>query len=74
MLLRGDAFRSFFLILLAAATVTGFYYNKLKKEYVIVLLAFLFIADMWFVDKRYLNSDSFVRKEAKAKMIGADRC
>ena len=68
MLLRGDAFRSLLLILLAAAALTGFYYNKLKKEYVIVLLAILFLADMWFVDKRYLNSDKFVRKEAKAKM------
>jgi len=68
MLLRGDALRSFFMILLAAATLAGFHYNKLKKEYVIALLAFLFVADMWFVDKRYLNSDKFVRKEAKAKM------
>lgn len=69
MLLRGDALRSFFLILLAAATVAGFYYNKLKKEYVIILLALLFVADGWFVDKRYLNADSFVRKEGKVKMV-----
>lgn len=69
MLLRGDALRSFFLILLAAAALTGFYYNKLKKEYIIALLALLFLADMWFVDKRYLNADKFVRKEAKAKML-----
>jgi hypothetical protein len=68
MLLRGDALRSFFLILLAAATITAFYYNKLKKEHVIALLALLLLVDMWFVDKRYLNSDKFVRKEAKAKM------
>jgi hypothetical protein len=68
MLLRGDALRSFFLILLAAAALAGFYYNKLKKEYLIGLLAVLFLADMWFVDKRYLNSDKFVRKEAKARM------
>jgi hypothetical protein len=68
MLLRGDAFRSLILILLAAASLTAFYFNKLKKEYVIVLLALLFLVDMWFVDKRYLNSDKFVRKEAKAKM------
>ena len=68
MLLRGDALRSFLLILLGAAALAGFYYNKIKKEYVIALLAFLFVADMWFVDKRYLNSDKFVRKEAKARM------
>ena len=68
MLLRGDSLRSFFLILLAAATITGFYYNKLKKMHVIILLALLMLIDMWFVDKRYLNSDKFVRKEAKAKL------
>jgi hypothetical protein len=68
MLLKVDALRSFFLILLAAATLTSFYYNKLKKEYIIAMLALLFLADMWFVDKRYLNADKFVRKEARAKM------
>jgi hypothetical protein len=68
MLLRNDAIRSFFLILLAAAVLSGFYYNKIKKEYAVVLLALLFLTDMWFVDKRYLNADRFVRKEAKARM------
>jgi hypothetical protein len=68
MLLRGDALRSFFLILLAVSAIAGFHYNKLKKEYVILLLALLFLVDMWFVDKRYFNSDKFVRKETKAKM------
>ena len=53
--------------MLAAAAVTGFYFEKMKKEYVILLLALLFIADMWFVDKRYLNSDRFMRKDAKAR-------
>ena len=68
MLLRGDAFRSFFLITLATAAIVGFIYNKIKKEYLVLLLAVLFLADMWFVDKRYLNADNFVRKEAKIKM------
>ena len=67
-LLRGDAFRSFFLILLATSVILGFIYKKLKKEYAIALLAFLFLTDMWFVDKRYLGSDRFVKKEVKAKM------
>jgi hypothetical protein len=69
MLLRSDAFRSLFLILLAAATLTGFYYNKLKKEYVIALLALLFLFDMWLVDKRYMNADKFVRKDEKTRML-----
>ena len=68
MLLRGDSFRSFFLIVLATSAIIGFIYGKIKKEYVILLLAVLFLADMWFVDKRYLNSDNFVRKEARTKL------
>ena len=50
-------------------TITGFYYNKIKKEYVIALLAFLFLVDMWLVDKRYLNADKFVRKEERTRML-----
>jgi hypothetical protein len=68
MLLRGDSLRSFFFILLAAATIAGFYYEKLKKEHAFVVLALLFLVDMALVDKRYLNSDKFFRKETVAKM------
>jgi hypothetical protein len=66
-LLRGDAFRSFVLILLGATVLLGFYYEKIKKEYAIVLLAFLFLTDMFFVDKRYLNADKFVTPGVSAK-------
>ena len=67
-LLRIDALRSFILILLAASVIMAFFYEKIKKEYAILLLTVLFLGDMWLVDKRYLNSDNFVRKEAKAKL------
>ena len=67
-LLRSDALRSFFLILLGTTTILAFYYEKIRKEYAIAILALLLLTDMWFVDKRYLNSDKFVRKEAKAKL------
>ena len=60
-LLRGDAIRSFFFIALGAATIVGFHYGKLKKEYAITALALLFLIDMFTVDKRYLNSDNFSR-------------
>ena len=59
-LLRGDAFRSFIFILLGATLLLGYYYEKIKKEYIILLLAILFLTDMYFVDKRYLNADKFV--------------
>lgn len=67
-LLRSDALRSFTLILLGTILILAFYYEKIKREYAIALLALLFLTDMWFVDKRYLNSDKFIRKEAKAKL------
>jgi hypothetical protein len=67
-LLRSDAFRSLLLIIIAASIILAFTYEKLKKEYAILLLAVLFLGDMWLVDKRYLGSDKFVRKEARAKM------
>jgi hypothetical protein len=53
---------------MAVSIILAFTYEKLKKEYAILLLAILFLGDMWLVDKRYLGSDKFVRKEAKAKM------
>ena len=67
-LLRSDAFRSLILILLATSVIIAFSYEKLRKEYAILLLAVLFLGDMWLVDKRYLSSEKFVRKEARAKM------
>jgi hypothetical protein len=36
--------------------------QKLKKQYVIILLGFFIVSDMWNVNKRYLNDESFVRK------------
>ena len=64
-LLRSDAFRSFLLIMAAAGIILAFIHEKLKKEYAILGIALLFLGDMWFVNKRYLTADRFVRKEAK---------
>jgi hypothetical protein len=66
-LLRIDAFRSFVFILLGATVLVGFYYGKLKKEHAITLLAVLFLTDMFFVDKRYLNADRFVNSSVLVK-------
>jgi hypothetical protein len=59
-LLRSDALRSFILILLGAGVLLAFYYEKVRKDYAVIFLALLFLVDMWFVDKRYLNADKFV--------------
>ena len=36
--------------------------NKLKSKYVILIVGVLVMADMWTVNKRYLNDDHFARK------------
>ena len=66
-LLRSDALRSFVLILIGAGILLAFYYEKIKKDYAIIFLALLFLIDMWFVDKRYLNADRFMTRTVSAK-------
>jgi hypothetical protein len=62
-LMKSDAWRSFLFILLAAATLWVFAYGKLKWGYMVAILGILVMADMWPVNKRYLNDDSFVAKK-----------
>ncbi len=58
-LLRADSLRSLILILLASGTIVAFIFNKLKKEYSILIVGLLIMFDLWSVDKRYLNSEKF---------------
>ena len=57
---RADAFRSFIFVSLGALVLLGFVKNKLKQNSYILLIGALIVADLWLVDRRYLNSDSFV--------------
>jgi len=64
---KADAIRSFAFILIAAALL--FFYstnNKLTKITFIFILGAIIFADMWTVDRRYLNNDDFMTK-SKAK-------
>lgn len=60
-LLRSDAFRSFIFIVLSAGVLFAFINKKIKNSYALVFLGLLIAGDLWFVDKRYLNNDNFVR-------------
>jgi hypothetical protein len=62
-MLRADAFRSLIFILLGAGLVWA-YANQMLKNVTAVaaLLAGLVLIDMWAVDRRYLNNDSFQQK------------
>jgi hypothetical protein len=62
-----DSFRSLFLVLLAAGTIYLFYIDKLKKELLVGLIAAGVFFDIWTVDKRYLNNDSFQAKNSYEK-------
>lgn len=60
-LLRTDAFRSLLFVLLSAGLIFGFIYEKIKVNYVILILGLLIVFDQWTVDRRYLNADKFER-------------
>jgi len=66
-LLRSDALRSLIFILLSAGVIFAFITDKLKKEYSILIVAFLIFIDLWTVDKRYLDADKFERPSAIQK-------
>ena len=62
-LMKSDAWRSFLFIVLAAATLWVFVQGKLKWGYMVAILGVLVVADMWPVNKRYLNDSHFVTKK-----------
>lgn len=59
-LFTADAWRSFFIILIGAALVWLHLQKKLKAEWMIAAVLLLCLADMWTVNKRYLNDSDFV--------------
>jgi hypothetical protein len=65
-LLSSDAFRSLAFILLAGAAVWAFINQKIKKPVFYSALILLILIDMWSINRRYLNADSFVRKSVAA--------
>ena len=61
-LLSADAWRSFIFIALSFGAMWMFLKNKLSSKYVILIVGVLVLADMWTINKRYLNDDNFARK------------
>lgn len=65
-MLKSDSLRSFLFIALAFGLLWLYAQKKLKDGLFVALLGVLILADMWPVNKRYFNNDSFVSsKEAK---------
>jgi len=59
-LVRNDGFRSLFFIGAAFAALWFFMKEKLKPNYLLLILGVLILVDLWSIDKRYLSNDNFV--------------
>jgi hypothetical protein len=62
---RKDALRSLVFVILTAGLTYGFYLKKIKVNVFFIALALLVLADMWPVNKRYLNNDNFGTKRTR---------
>lgn len=58
-MVSSDAFRSLFLILMAAAAIFSIAKGWIKPLYATAAIALLALIDLWSVDKRYLNKENF---------------
>jgi hypothetical protein len=61
-LLRSDSFRSLVFISLGAGALYLFLYNRIKVKWLILSVALIFLADLWPVNRRFLNDDDFVTR------------
>jgi len=62
-MLSADAWRSLFFIALAFVLIWCFLKFSFKTHYLVIALGVLILVDLWTVDRRFLNDDSFVKKE-----------
>ena len=60
---RADALRSIAFILVAAALLIAFGKKLIKPNLLIAGIVILILADLWPVNKRFVNNDSFVPKK-----------
>ncbi len=63
-LFRKDALRSLLFVIVTAGLIYALYLKKVKVNVFFIALALLVLADMWPVNKRYLNNDNFGPKRA----------
>ncbi|MFV0345422.1 MAG: YfhO family protein [Bacteroidales bacterium] len=70
-MLQSDAIRSFFFILLSAATIWIFYGKNKKIQVPAIILSILVLIDLWGVDRRYLNSDNYQKKQLETNFVAS---
>ncbi|OJV35052.1 MAG: hypothetical protein BGO33_02400 [Bacteroidia bacterium 43-41] len=59
---KADAWRSFYIILGGVLILIAFMSDKLKAQWTVAGILLLCLADMWTVNKRYLNDGDFTTK------------
>jgi hypothetical protein len=74
-LLLADSFRSFIFIALTIAALWLYSINKIKNRNIVFFtLGVLILADMWAIDKRYVNSDNFTSKSKITAEFAKSKC
>ena len=68
-LATADACRSFAIVLVTFGLIWFYIKEKIRMPLFIGILGVVILADLWSVDKRYLNNDSFVDAKAKNTRI-----
>ena len=70
-ILSGDALRSFFIIALSLVLIWLYVRRRIKASVLCVALTVICLIDMWGVNKRYLNDESF--SDPVAQLQGFDK-
>lgn len=70
-LLTADAWRSFWVIVIGMAILMIYRTGKMRGAWMVAGVTLLCLFDMWGVNRRYLNNDSFVEPEQQAQTFNA---
>jgi hypothetical protein len=71
-MLASDSWRSFFFIAAAAGALWFYIRKPFKVSYLFVIIGALIFIDLWTVDKRFINYDSFVPKKKAREVVPTD--
>lgn len=67
-MMRDDALRSIGFIILAFVLLVVYIHKNFKSLYLVLILCFSILLDLWIVDKRFLNDDHFVAKKQASEI------
>lgn len=68
-IVASDAWRSFFIIVIGCVLLFLYQQQKLKASLMVAGVTLLCLADMWTVNKRYLNDGLFVPKSQRTEVF-----